>query len=300
MPLKNQLHVPQLIENASVKYQSAEFIGDKLCPVVPVKKENDLYRVYDRQWRVPETKRASKGVAREFNFEFSTASFALERHALKDYVGDDEAEENDQDDLAVDTVENLTEAIYRRRETSVAALYTTTSWSLNVSLASGYDFSSNTTTSNPIPVYDTGSATIVANSGKTPNHGFLTHSAYIAVKNHVSIIDRVKYTSTEIGENIVASLLGIQELLIAKAVYDQSQEGVASSMANYFGNVSFIGWKAPAAGRKTPSCTYMFEKQAPRVRSWRDDERKANAYEVEVCYVPKVVASLTGYLIKGV
>lgn len=294
------LHVPALLQNASVKYDSAEFIGDKLCPILPVSKENDLFRVYDRNWRVPETKRASKALAREHTFDFSTSSYALERHALKDYVGDDEKEENDMGDLAVDAVENLTEAIYRRRETSVAALYVKTNWSLTVSLASGADFGSNTTTSNPIPIYDTGAATVIANSGKSINHGFLTNSAFINVKNHVSIVDRVKYTDKTINEQVVGALLGIPELLIAKAVYDSSLEGVTSSMSNYYGANSFIGWKAPAPGKKAPSCTYMFEKKGERVRSWRDNERKADAYEVEVCYQPKVVASLTGYLICGV
>jgi hypothetical protein len=35
----------------------------------------------------------------------------------------------------------------------------------------------------------------------------------------------------------------------------------------------------------------------PRVRTWFDQERNANAVEVEIKYQPKVVASLTGYLI---
>jgi hypothetical protein len=43
----------------------------------------------------------------------------------------------------------------------------------------------------------------------------------------------------------------------------------------------------------------MFEKAGPRVRSWFDNERNATAIEVEVKYQPKVVASLTGYLINN-
>ena len=32
MPLKNQLHVDQLLSNVSVKYSNAEYIADKVFP----------------------------------------------------------------------------------------------------------------------------------------------------------------------------------------------------------------------------------------------------------------------------
>ncbi len=300
MPQKSQLHVDKLLSNVSVEYKNEEYIADKLCPVVPVEKDSDKYRIYEKNWRIAEAKRAPKGLAKEFQFNYSLAGYALEQYALKDYVGVDEERNNDQGSVRADCVENLTDALMRVREDKVAALYTTTSWSLNVSLASGAAFTDNTTTSNPIPVYDTASATIIANSGKTPNHGFQIHSTYIAVKNHVSILDRIKYTSAEISENVIAALLGVPELYIAKAQKDTAAEGLASVSANFFGNVAFLGWKAPSPSLRAPSCVYNFENSAPRVRAWQDEERNAEAIEVEMKFIPKVVASLTGYLIKGV
>jgi hypothetical protein len=61
-----------------------------------------------------------------------------------------------------------------------------------------------------------------------------------------------------------------------------------------------MGWKPSAPGMKTPSCGYTFLSSKPRTRIWFDQERNSNVVEVEVKYQPKVVASLTGYLIKGV
>jgi hypothetical protein len=290
MPQVNQLHVNQLLSNVSLKYSNAEYIWDKVFPKVPVVKESDLYRVYERNFRIPETKRAIKGVAREFQFDVSSSSYVLEAHALKDYVGDDEADNYDQGSLDVDTTENLTDAIMRRIEDSVAKLFTTTSWSLNVSLAAAW--SSNTTTTNPIPYYDTGASTIIANSGYAPNFAILPRDGFVAVKNHVSVLDRVKYTSTEISQNMIASLIGV--------VKDTSAEGATSVLANFYGSMSFLGWKPSSPGLKTPSCGYTFMKSQAPVRKWRVDERKANAIEVEYKFVPKVVASLTGYLINGI
>lgn len=300
MPLKSQLHVNQLLSNVSVQYKNSEYIWDKVFPQISVMKDTDLYRVYDRTFRVPETKRAPKGVAREFTYEFSTASYVLEQHALKDYVGVDEEENNDMGSIKVDTVENLTDAIYRRIELSVASLFTTTNWSLNVSLAAANVFSANTTVSDPVPVFDTAATTIINNSGQTPNFGILPRDGFIAVKNHVSVLDRVKYTSAEVSKSMIQALLGLPELLVPTAVQDTAAEGLAQSVSPFFSDFAFVGWKpAGGGGIKTPSCGYMFMRSSPRVRSWFDDERNADAIEVEIKYQPKVVASLTGYLINN-
>lgn len=300
MPLKSQLHVNKLLSNVSVQYRNEEYIWDKLLPQLMVEKDTDLYRVYDRNFKVPESKRAPKGVAREHQFEFSTSSYALEQHALKDYVGEDEEGNNDQGSLKVDTTESLTDAIYRRMELSVAGLFTTTNWSLNATLAAGAAFNANTTTSDPVPVYDTGASMIIANSGKTPNFGFIPRDGFVAVKNHVSVLDRVKYTSSEVSKSMIQALIGIAELHVPTAVQDTAADGLAPSMSNFFGDVSFIGWKPGSAGLKVPSCGYMFMNSKPRVRSWKDEERNATAIEVEIKYQPKVVASLTGFLIKDI
>ena len=89
MPQKSQLHVNQLLSNVSVQYKNSEYIWDKVFPQVSVSKDSDLYRVYERNFKIPDTKRAPKGVAREFGFDVSTASYMLEQHALKEYVGVD-------------------------------------------------------------------------------------------------------------------------------------------------------------------------------------------------------------------
>lgn len=300
MPLKSQLHVNQLLSNVSVQYKNEEYICDKAFPQIPVMKDTDLYRVYDRAWKVPETKRAPKGVAREFGFEFSTSSYALEQHALKDYVGVDEEENNDMGSLQVDTTENLTDAIYRRMELSLAALFTTTNWSLNVSLAAANAFSANTTVSDPVPIFDTGSTTVINSSGKTPNFGILPRDGFIAIKNHVSVLDRVKYTSAEVSKSMIQALLGLPELLVPISVQDTAADGLAASVTPFFADFAFLGWKPSGGGGiKTPSCGYTFVRAQPRVRSWVDNERNATAIEVEVKFQSKVVASLTGYLINN-
>lgn len=300
MPLKSNLHVNKLLSNVSVAYTNGEYIADKLFPTVPVVKDTDLFRVYDRNFKVPETSRAPKAVAKEANFDFSTSSYILEQHALKDYVGVDEEEQNDLGSLKVDTTEFLTDTILRRMELSMATLFTTTQWSLNVSLAAANAFTANTTVSDPVPIFDTGATTVIANSGKTPFFGFIPRVEFVAIKNHISVLDRVKYTSSEVSEQMIKALVGLTELHVPTAVQDTAAEGLAVATSPFFAAKCFLGWKpASGGGVKTPSCGYTFMSSKPRVRSWFDNERNADAIEVEVKYQSKVVASLTGYLIAG-
>jgi len=298
MPLKNQLHQNKLLSNVSVQYKSEELFWDKIFPMVQVKNDTDLYRVYDRNFKIPESTRAPKGVAKEFSLEWSTSSYSLEQHALKDYVGEDEKQNDDLGSLQVDVTESLTEAIYRRLELSVAQLMTSTSWSLNVSLAAGAAFNANTTTSDPVPVFDTGASTMIANGGKKPNYAVIKRDIMIPIKNHVSILDRVKYTSSEVTESMIGALIGIPEILSPAAAYDTAANGIAPSMSNFYDDHAFMGWKPKSAGMRQPSAGYMFVSRQPRVRTWFDNERNADGVEVEVKYQAKVVASLCGYLIK--
>lgn len=295
---KSQLRVDQLLGNISVKYRNINFIADRVFPYVPVKKQSDLYRIYDRDFRLPQTKRSAKGVAREHNFNVSTGTYSLEQHSLKDYVSDRDAENYEIGDLRRDTTEELTDKILLRMEKSVADLFTTTSWSNNVSLTSAQQWSLDTTTSNPIPLMDTAATTVLEASGMMPNFAIIPHKSLLAAKNHSSVIDRIKYTSADITPNMIAGLFDIPELLVPKAVLDSAAEGVAANINALWGDNVFVGYKAERASIMKPSAGYIFKNAIPMVKRWRDEDRQSEVIEVNMYYQPKVVASLAGYLIR--
>src|SRR3990167_523228 len=301
-PLQTELHVDTLLGNVSVKYRNTEYIADQVFPFVDVNKESDLYRIYERNFRIPETRRNTKSAAREHDFHVSTATYMLVRNALKGYVADRDADNYDLADLRADTTEELTDALLRRMELDVATLFTTTSWSLNVSLAATTAFNANTTLSNPIPVFDTGAATVIANSGKRPNFGIMNFEAFIACKNHTSVLDRTKYTSADMDVGMIASLLGLSQLLVPLASQDTAIEGASTgaAIAAIWGDSAFLGYKPANPGPLQASAGYIFRKSMPLVKRWRDEDRESDAIEVNLEYNAKVVASLAGYLIKDV
>jgi hypothetical protein len=298
MPFRNQIHVDQLLSRVSVKYRNEMYIAMQVFPELQVKKDSDLYRIYDRNFRLPQTKRANRAAARWHNFEVSTGTYNLEEHALKDLVSDRDAANYDLANLRAETTEELTDKIMLRMEKHVADLFTSTSWSQNVSLSAAQQFSLDTTTSNPVPIFDTGTTVVIENSGFMPNMSIIPHRTMLDIKNHSSIIERIKYTSIQITENMLAGLLGVQNLLVPKAVLDTAAEGVTASISPVWGDNAFIGYRAPSPSPLKPSCGYVFRSSRPLVKRWRDEELAGEKIEAGMRYQAKVVASLAGYLIK--
>jgi hypothetical protein len=300
MPLNSTLHVDELLSQVSVSYEPQGLIGFRIFPIVPVKTDTNLFRVYERNWRIPETRRANKAIAREHDFAISTSSYSLKKHALKSYISDDDKDNYDISDLRADTTKNLTQAIALRMEKDVADIFTTTSWSQNISLGASGQWDTNTTTTNPIPVMDTAVSTVLKQSGYMPNFAWIPRDAFVAAKNHVSILDRIKYTSREMTEGMLAALFGINDLMLANAMYDSSDEGRTSTVAAIWPKHAFVGYKPGSAGPLQPSSGYIFQKATPAVKRWYVDEREAEAIEVTKKYDVKVVASLSGCLITSI
>ncbi len=309
MPLKSQLHVDQLLSNVSIQYRNKNYIASEIFPEVPVKKDSDLYRIFDRNFRLPETLRAAKGVAREASFDVTTGQYVLAQHSLKDYVSDRDAENYDLSDLRADTTEFLTDKILLRLESDAAQLFinqtssgnTNTSWSLSHSLSTAQQWSAETTTSNPIPQMDTAATVVLENSGQVVNYAMLPHRCLIAAKNHPSVIDRIKYTSADITPAMIAGLFDVPQLLIGKAVVETSVEGATSAaISAVWGDNVFMGYKPAKASPLAASAGYIFKNSIPMTKRWRVEERQSEAIEVNLHYQVKVVASLAGYLLKDV
>lgn len=308
MPTKLQLHVDQQLSNISIKYKNDNYIASEMFPEVPVKKDSDLYRIYDRDFRLPETIRSPKGVAREASFNVTTGQYILAQHSLKDYVSDRDAENYDVTDLRADTTEFLTDKILLRMESDVAQLFinqtssgnTNTSWSLKHSLSTAQQWNSDTVTSNPIPQMDTAATVVLENSGQVANYAMLPHRCLIAAKNHVSVIDRIKYTSADITPAMIAGLFDVPQLLVGKAVVDTAAEGITASISPVWGDNVFMGYKPAKASPMAPSAGYIFRNNIPMVKRWRAEERQSEAIEVNLHYQAKVVASLAGYLLQDV
>jgi len=116
----------------------------------------------------------------------------------------------------------------------------------------------------PFTDIETGQTTILQNTGHLPNVLVLAWPVYQALRKHPLIIDRIKYTmgggamSANITPQLLASAFDVEEVVVAKAVYNTAAEGITGSYSFIVGKTALLAYKAPAPALWTPSAGYIF------------------------------------------
>lgn len=305
MPLRQQIHRDRALEKISISYLPGEFVADKLVPSVPVKRESDVYYVYSNDTMILEETLRSPGTkANRATYTMSTSSYSLEEHALSEIVPNRDKDNADKPiNLEIDMTEILTRKILIRREREAStALQTSGNYNNSNSLTSTMAWTANTTVSNPITQIESATAKIIASSGYSPNRLVIDNNTFSGAKVHTSIVDRVKYTSADsITENMLAKLFDIEQVLVARAVYESAEEGLTSSLGAIWTNTAVLAYYEKAPGLKKPSAAYQFMKKregAPyRVRKWYEDADEGTMIEVSSIFQFKPVATACAYLI---
>lgn len=306
MPLPSQVHQNQALENISIAYKNGDLIAQDLCPMVPVPHESDAYYVYSRDMLVlPQTGRAPGAEANQASFSLSTATYQCEEHALKDVISDRARNNADKAlNLEADAVEHLTNLILMRQEAELVDLIGSgTSWANTTSLTSTFAWSANTTLSNPIQFVDSATTVILRSCGMRPNVIAFNDPTFRAAKEHVSVVDRIKYTSAEsVSEQLLAKLFSIDKLLVARGIRNTGAEGNADNTANSYlwTDLAWVGHVEMNPGLRKPSALYNFtlkQGNPVKVTQWREDALGGDAVEVSKIYQQVSPMSAAGYLI---
>ena len=309
MPLPTQIHQDKALENISIAYRPAEFIADQLIPTIAVQNESDKYYVYDNDTNsLPETKRANGTRSNRASYNVSTSSYKVEEHALNDVVTMRDRNNADKAlNPEIDVTEVLTKKILIRREYECAQMVQDkNNWSNNSSLTSTYAWTANTTLSNPITQVDSATSVILKSSGARPNVLAVDHLTFVGAKEHISITDRIKYTSADsVTAPMLAKLFNVAKVLEGSAIYESADEGLTSSMTWIWTSCAFLAYMEPSAGLKKASAAYNFQTlngTSPyKVTKWEDPELGEGTVKIEVStmFQYKPVATACAYLIVG-
>ena len=304
MPVQGPIHIDRPLTNISIGYRSEGLIADDLFPNVPVGKESDSYYQFDKanSMRNPQTLRANGAEANEDNISLSTSSYRLEEHALKEIITKRDRELADPGvNLEVSTVEDLTGKILRHKERDAAGIvFTDGNWANETSLSATLAWSANTTLSNPILNADSAASVIITQAGVRPNVCVLDLRTFNAAKEHTSIVDRIKYTSSDsVTEGLLAKLFNVKKLFVAYGTENTAQENLAASMSLIWTDSAWFGYVEYAPGLKRPSALYNFRNGAGvQVKRYMDEPRNGEWFEVAHMYDQRAdMASDCGYLI---
>lgn len=301
----SQIHTNRALENISVAYMPQGLVAQDLSPIVPVEHESDIYYVYSKDnLRIPHTIWADGDVVNRSVWNLSTATYSLTRHGLDDLVTDRQRSNADKAiKPEIDTTEALTGQIKLRWEFDLFSIINTlANWANRTSLSSTQAFSQNTTLSNPITFVDSATTSIRRRSGMKANTIVVSDTTFKNMKEHTSITDRIKFTSSDsVTPTLLAKLFNVDKLLVSQAVRNSGEEGLSDSLADLATDTAGIFYIERNPGLKKPSAFYSFVKEgssAPfRVRQYRDDPREGDVIEVSTFYQHKVVSSDCAYII---
>jgi hypothetical protein len=301
-------YLDQPLNNVSVGYRNDDFFGERLFPIVPVKKQSGRFWVFGKEkFRQYETIRHAKAEAREIApWTLSNNPYYCDDHSLKDAISDEERSNSDGTDLEVNTTENLTDAILLDFEIRVKNLVFGPTGPSSVgqsSTLSGTSQWSDYVNSDPVAAVETQKTTIKKAIAMAPNTLLVGYPVYATLRQHPRIIDRFKYTQVGILQaEHLKSAFDVDNFWVAGAEYDTANEGQAAALDFIWGKNALLAFIPPEPSRRIPALGYTFrwlfgapDLGGTLTKRYRDEKRTADVIEVHRYDDLEIVTAYAGY-----
>jgi len=312
-PTLSDVHVNRPLTDMSFAYAAEqETVADKMFPVIPHMSKSDSFYTYPKgNWFRLQAKKRAPGVeSAGSGYEVSTDTFNCDVFAIHKDVDDQiRANADPNFNLDAEAARFVTMQLLLKREYDFAqAFFKASTWTGSTS---GGDItpSNKWDTANGTPIKDI-SLQLDAVQGKTgirPNKALFGKAAWSCFLNNAEVLDRIKYSSSPqnpamASKQLAAQLLGVDEVLVAGAVYNNTIEGATDALSYMFTTDSvLLTYAPPAAGIMTPSAGYIFSwtqylaaANSLRVSRFRMDELRSDRVEGEMAYAMKLVAADLG------
>lgn len=270
MPTRQQVHIDQALTNMSVAYmqEAKTFIADQVFPQIPVQKQSDRYFIYLKEdWfrdEALERVHGTESAGGDYEIDNTPTYFCKLYSYHKDVTEDDRVNADSPIVPDNDATDFVTSKLLLRREILWAQRYFKTGvWGHELTGAAAADATHvikwNATGATPIEDVHEAQTTIQSQTGYKPNILVVGPYVYDALRSNKDILDRIKYTQRGVvTSDLLASLFEVDKVLVAAAVVNIAQKGVAEDTDFIFGNSALLCYAAPRPGIKTPSAGYTF------------------------------------------
>lgn len=313
-PLVNQVHVDAALSQMSVAYiQNANnFVARKMFPVLPVQYRSDKYFVYSQaDFLRDEAQIRAAGVeSAGSEYALTTATYTAERYALHKDIADEVRFNADPAiDPERDAVEFLAQKMLIHEDRKFAADFMKTGvWGTDRQ-GGGVNFANWTVaTTDIIAQIDAWGDTIQKATGNRPNKLLLSRDVYAVVKNNATILESIKYTQTGvITQQLLANLLGLDEVVVADGLYNSAAAGAAASYKYAIGEDAGVGQSGllayvnptPSILQPTAGYTFSWNPYADAaggalIKSFYMDQLASDRVEAEMYWDQKAVSASCG------
>jgi len=262
-PTLRDVHVDQVLTEISIRYRNPLYIADQVFPIVYVGKQTNKIRIYTKSYWFRDEARL-RGPGEEVfrsGYELDTSTtYYCEGYAIgKDIPDEIRANADEGIDLDREATEWVTDRLLLRRERKfVEDFFRTGVWATDVTLTGTAQWS-DYAESTPIEDIRKAKETILSSTGVEPNTLVLGYQVYNKLLDHPAFTERIKYTQTGIvTADLIARVVDIDRVLVARSIYETAQEGAPSSMAFTFGKHALVLYVAERPSILEPSAGYTF------------------------------------------
>lgn len=317
-PTPSDVHVDAILTNISVAYlmDTTTFISQAVFPEIPVSKQSDKYYKYDKgDWfRDEAQKRAPSSESAGSGYRVATDNYSCDVYAFhKDVDDQTRANADTPINLDLDASSFVANRMLMRLERDWAAsCFTTGVWATDLTGVAGAPAAGqfkqwNDAASTPVTDMEDAKRTVLVNTGFMPNTLVLGYDVYRFLKQHPSIYERLKHTSSEnITREILARFFEVERLFVAQSVWNagtpEPDAAGEDIMGFVFGKQAWLGYVAPNPGVLQPSAGYRFSwtgvsdglGQTIGTTRFRIPAKRTDRVESQMAWDFKVVASDLG------
>lgn len=287
-------------------YQNSAMVGNALFPYVPVPQRGGRIITFGREdFRLYSTLRTPGSNTKRVSFGHAGAPFALESHSLEGLVPIEPQQEAasvgiDAASLAVRKVQDI---IALRLEYAQAQLATNAAnygASNKVTLSGTSRWSDYTGVSKPVADVEAGKEAVRSQTGKRANTVLMGAKVWSALREHPSVVDRIKYTGRDTATTaLLASLFDVQRVVVGDALFEDD----TGALVDVWGKFVVVAYTelGSLAGMGAPTFGYTYRLNGfPLVEQpYPDRNAKSMVYPVTDEVQPVIAGAGAGYLISA-
>lgn len=312
-PTPQDLHVNALLTNLSIGYKNAAYIADQVFPIVPVNKQSDIIPKYNQSFwfrddaavRAPGTASIGGGYTVD-----TSATYFANRYSRRFEIPDELRRNADAPwNLDEDATRFVTDKTMMRREVNFALnMFATGKWATDKVGAVDFTQWSDYAASQPDVDVDAYKDEVEAKIGVEPNKLVVGKQTHIQLKNHPTLVDRIKYTQrAQLTPELIASLLEVEQYLVGRSIYTTAVEGTAEGSVTYtriWGKNALLAYVPASPSLLTPAAGYTFAWQVVAnaiqyIKRMRNEEKEIDIIESNSYFDQKITASNAGLFLSA-
>lgn len=270
MPDMKTAHIDRAMTNVSVSYlqDASAFIADKVFPIVPVKRQSDVFYTYSKEDFMRDEAQvrgaATESAGGDYGVEASDPYYCRKHAFHKDVTPEERTNYDEPLDADKDATDFVSQKMLIRREMQWATnFFKEGVWGTEITGAEaegeGQAVKWDLPTSNPIKDVTGAGVEMAGATGFKPNTLVLSPYAFNALKNHEDILDRIKYTQKGIvTADLLATLFEVENVYVAWSVVNSAAKGAAGAVDFIMGKHALLCYSNKNPGLRKPSAGYIF------------------------------------------